>query len=577
MNDTAFLLEIAAVTFPKRLMCDAANWLQSDGEMKTQITSRNLCLLLIVTALLTVPALYSDKTVAAPLVSLTAATNKPSYYIREPVVLSGTINESGQPAMNYLVSIEVDSQSGDPLLFRTILIGNPAPTPPQNWQALITAVYVKNSSGTQTNSIGPIGHNIIMSLCATVQNNLLSQYSANVTGTVFDGNLLPIATVVTTIIMAPNQSRTVSWSIPVPEWAYSGEALVVVNLYNNLPEDGGTPLAPEVGYVFYLTRNSAIRTPYSVLPAADTSAQGQFGITFGMPPNAYTPSGTYNAYATAISPATPYLRSTTSTFFNLIQYSSPPQAAFTFTPLQIYGGMDVTFDASSSSAEGPNVTITQYEWTIDDPNNPVHMIEATPTLSHIFAASGTYVVQLNVTNSVGLWSTTSKPVVVLPDYGPIANFTWTPTKPSVNRTAIFDASSSQVGWSSQIPGLAPITSYTWNFGDGTPINTTSSSTIQHVFTQLGNYSVTINVTDSVSRTDQIAHIVQVVSHPVWDVDGDGKTDIRDISFVAKAFGSTPGSTNWNPIADLTGPSGVPDGKVDIKDISLVAKHFGEID
>jgi hypothetical protein len=94
----------------------------------------------------------------------------------------------------------------------------------------------------------------------------------------------------------------------------------------------------------------------------------------------------------------------------LLGRGSPPQAAFTWTPLQAYEGMTVTFDASSSSAEG--ATITQYEWTINDPNNPVHTIQSSPTIAHAFSTSGTYVVQLNVTNSVGLWSTTSRPVVV---------------------------------------------------------------------------------------------------------------------------------------------------------------------
>ncbi|HXX86880.1 MAG TPA: GC-type dockerin domain-anchored protein, partial [Candidatus Acidoferrum sp.] len=55
---------------------------------------------------------------------------------------------------------------------------------------------------------------------------------------------------------------------------------------------------------------------------------------------------------------------------------------------------------------------------------------------------------------------------------------------------------------------------------------------------------------------------------------DGKVDIRDIAYVAKQFGTTTSSPNWNPIADLTGPSGVPDGRVDIRDIAYVAKQFG---
>jgi hypothetical protein len=73
----------------------------------------------------------------------------------------------------------------------------------------------------------------------------------------------------------------------------------------------------------------------------------------------------------------------------------------------------------------------------------------------------------------------------------------------------------------------------------------------------------------------------VIVSLVGDITGpngwpDGKVDIKDISYVAKRFGTTPSSPMWDPNADLTGPTpGVPDGKIDIKDISLVAKNFGK--
>jgi len=51
---------------------------------------------------------------------------------------------------------------------------------------------------------------------------------------------------------------------------------------------------------------------------------------------------------------------------------------------------------------------------------------------------------------------------------------------------------------------------------------------------------------------------------------DGKCDIRDVSAVAKCFGSAPGFPGWNANCDVNN-----DGKVDIKDISVVARHFGE--
>ena len=55
-----------------------------------------------------------------------------------------------------------------------------------------------------------------------------------------------------------------------------------------------------------------------------------------------------------------------------------------------------------------------------------------------------------------------------------------------------------------------------------------------------------------------------------DLDGNGKVNIIDITIVAKAFGSKPGDSNWNPIADLNN-----DSKVNILDITLVAKDFGK--
>jgi hypothetical protein len=57
--------------------------------------------------------------------------------------------------------------------------------------------------------------------------------------------------------------------------------------------------------------------------------------------------------------------------------------------------------------------------------------------------------------------------------------------------------------------------------------------------------------------------------PPGDVNMDGKVDIIDASAVGIAYGSTPSSPNWNPLADLDGS-----GKVDILDASTVAIWYG---
>jgi len=50
---------------------------------------------------------------------------------------------------------------------------------------------------------------------------------------------------------------------------------------------------------------------------------------------------------------------------------------------------------------------------------------------------------------------------------------------------------------------------------------------------------------------------------------DFKVDIRDIAYVAKAFGSHPGHERWSPFADIS-----CDYKIDIRDIAMIASKFG---
>jgi hypothetical protein len=55
-----------------------------------------------------------------------------------------------------------------------------------------------------------------------------------------------------------------------------------------------------------------------------------------------------------------------------------------------------------------------------------------------------------------------------------------------------------------------------------------------------------------------------------DVNHDGVVDGKDLTMVARCFGSYPGCSNWNPSCDVNG-----DGVVDGKDLSLVAMDFGQ--
>jgi hypothetical protein len=55
-----------------------------------------------------------------------------------------------------------------------------------------------------------------------------------------------------------------------------------------------------------------------------------------------------------------------------------------------------------------------------------------------------------------------------------------------------------------------------------------------------------------------------------DINNDFKVDMKDIGMVIAAFGSIPGSSNWNRQADVT-----EDWTVDMTDVGKVVRHFGE--
>jgi hypothetical protein len=59
-------------------------------------------------------------------------------------------------------------------------------------------------------------------------------------------------------------------------------------------------------------------------------------------------------------------------------------------------------------------------------------------------------------------------------------------------------------------------------------------------------------------------------HRMGDVNRDGYIDDADMQLLRKAYGSRPGSPNWNPDCDLNG-----DGKVDILDVTKAAGNYGK--
>lgn len=126
--------------------------------------------------------------------------------------------------------------------------------------------------------------------------------------------------------------------------------------------------------------------------------------------------------------------------------------------------------------------------------------------------------------------------VILPPNGtPVASFIYSPTDPREDDTVQFDGSSSQDD--------GTITSYTWDFGDGT---TGSGVRTTHKFKVRGSYTVTLTVTDDrgQSATKSISLDVSGLSNPTasFTASPGNATVGQSVFFNASASQAQPGRT-----------------------------------
>jgi PKD repeat protein len=92
------------------------------------------------------------------------------------------------------------------------------------------------------------------------------------------------------------------------------------------------------------------------------------------------------------------------------------------------------------------------------------------------------------------------PGVVAPPDGLVADFTISNANPLDGETVVFDASSSRSNASN------PITTYRWNFGDGT---TKSGQVVSHSFDEAATYPVRLTIGDAFGREVSATKIVTV--------------------------------------------------------------------
>jgi len=184
------------------------------------------------------------------------------------------------------------------------------------------------------------------------------------------------------------------------------------------------------------------------------------------PIHTYNEPGLYTVKLTVTGPG----GSHTATEDNYITVNYPaPVASFTGTPTTGISPLQVAFTSTSTG------TITSYEWDFGD--------GATSTAenpSHTYNVPGTYTVTLKVTGPGGENTKIENNYITVNHPAPVASFTATATN---GRAPL------KVQFNNHTTGT--ITSYEWDFGDGTKSTAENPS---HTYTKAGTYTVKLTAT-----------------------------------------------------------------------------------
>ncbi len=156
-------------------------------------------------------------------------------------------------------------------------------------------------------------------------------------------------------------------------------------------------------------------------------------------------------------------------------------ADFTWGPSSPEGGILATFTGTTANCFSP----VTFSWNFGDGNTG----SGSPSTHTYRDTGGSFNVTLTATDSNSATAIASRTVVIAARLSH-ATFSSTPTSLEVGVSISF--------YATQSGGLEPYT-YSWNFGDGSPVESGNLAT--HTYNAAGTVTVTVTVTDSNSVTE----------------------------------------------------------------------------
>jgi PKD repeat protein len=251
-----------------------------------------------------------------------------------------------------------------------------------------------------------------------------------------------------------------------------------------------------------------------------------------------------------------------------------PRASFTLNPPKIAPGYQVTFDASSSTAEGYGDTITSYSWDFGDTVHATGKI-----VTHTYSAVNNYIVKLNVTDNEGFWNTTTRiaeitiehnsAIIDIQALSQVYNSWNAPiTVKAKNRGTVNDSfnvtlkiNGTEIGKqliSNLVPYGTKTLNFTWN---------TTGTLLLHNYTL---EAISDTLPGETQTGDNSRTFGPILIRLIGDARFDRRINILDVVAVTAIYGSRSGDPTWDIMSDLA-----PDGKIDVLDVVKVTSRYGQ--
>jgi PKD repeat protein len=171
-----------------------------------------------------------------------------------------------------------------------------------------------------------------------------------------------------------------------------------------------------------------------------------------------------------------------------VSLNLPPVAVASGTPLLGNAPLPVVFNASTSY--DPEHSALTYIWNFGDPSSGVNNASTLASPLHTYAAAGNYTAVVTVMDNLGKTDQASVDVIVTaPNLPPVVLPTATPNNGMAPLDVQFAANATDVN-------AGDVLSYSWNFGDGSPVSTLANPI--HTYNSPGTYTAAVMVSDGVN-------------------------------------------------------------------------------